>query len=58
VETLAGKMHISTLNEVTELEVTELTCSTVDVTALAKLKRQGSQGITLVSSQRTFRFDI
>jgi hypothetical protein len=40
---------IAKLNELTESWVTELTSSTVDETALALLKRQGSQGITIVS---------
>ena len=46
------------LNELTESEVTELTSTTVDETALAILKRQGSRGITIVSLQRKFRCDI
>jgi len=53
-----AKAHISKLNELTELDVTKLTSSTVDKTALAILKRQGSQGITIVSLQRKFIFDI
>ena len=55
---LLGKAHIAKLIEVTESEVTELTSSTVDETALAILKRQGSRGITIVSLQRKIRFDI
>jgi len=55
---LMAKAHIAKLNELTESEVTELTSSMVDETALAILKRQGSQGITIVSSQRKIRFDI
>jgi hypothetical protein len=39
---LLAKAPIATLNELTESEVTELTSSTVDGTALAILKRQGS----------------
>jgi len=46
---LLAKAHIAKLNELTESEVTELTSSKVDETALAILKRQGSRGITLVS---------
>jgi len=46
---LLAKAHILKLNELTESEVTELTTSTVDETALAILKRQGSRGITIVS---------
>jgi len=53
-----AKAHIAKLNELTELEVTELTCSMVDLAVLAILKRQGSRVITIVSSQRTFIFDI
>jgi len=55
---LLAKAHIAKLNEWTESEVTELTSSTVDETALAILKRQGSRGITIVSSERKIRFDI
>jgi len=55
---LLAKAHITKLNKLTESEVTELTSSTVDETALAILKRQGSRGITIVSSQRKIRFDI
>ena len=55
---LLAKAHIAKLNELTESEVTELTSMTVDETALAILKRQGSRGITIVSFQRKFRFDI
>jgi len=39
---LLAKAHIAKLNELTESEVTELTSSTVDETALAILRRQGS----------------
>jgi hypothetical protein len=46
---LLAKAQIAKLNELTESEVTELTSSTVDETALAILKRQGSQGVTIVS---------
>jgi phenylalanine-4-hydroxylase len=38
---LLAKAHIAKLNELTESEVTELTSSTVDETALAILKKQG-----------------
>jgi len=55
---LLAKAHIAKLNELTESEVIELTSSTVDETALAILKRQGSRGITIVSLQRKIRFDI
>ena len=55
---LLAKAHIAKLNELTESEVTELTTSTVDETALAILKRQGSRGITIVSLQRKTIFDI
>jgi len=46
------------LNQLTESEVTELTSLTVNDTALAILKSQGSRGITIVGSQRKFIFDI
>jgi hypothetical protein len=39
---LLATAHIAKLNELTESEVTELTSSTVNETALAVLKRQGS----------------
>jgi len=57
-EHLLAKAHIAKLNNLTETEVTELTSTTVDQTALAILKRQGSRGITIVSMQREIRFDI
>jgi uridylate kinase len=53
-----AKAHIAKLNQLTESEVTELTTSTVDETAFAILKRQGSQRITTLSSQRKIKFDI
>jgi len=55
---LLAKAHIAKLNELTESEVTQLTRSMVDETALAILKRQGSRGITIVSLQRKTIFDI
>jgi len=55
---LLAKAHIAKLNELTESEVTELTSSMVDETALAILKRQGSRRITIVSFQRKIIFDI
>jgi hypothetical protein len=55
---LLAKAHIEKLNELTESEVTELTSSTVDETALAILKRQGSRGITIVCVPRRMVFDI
>jgi len=55
---LLAKTHIAKLNELTEWEVTELTSSTVDETALAILKRQRSCGITIVSVPRKMIFDI
>jgi len=54
---LLAKAHIAKLNQLTESDVTELTRSTVNETALAILKRQGRRGITIVSSQRKFIFD-
>jgi hypothetical protein len=38
----AAKAHITKLNELTESEATDLTCSTVDETTVAILKRPGS----------------
>jgi hypothetical protein len=55
---LLAKALITKLNELTESEVTQLTCSTVDETALAILKRQGSRGITIVTSLRQIIFDM
>ena len=55
---LLAKAHIPKLDESTESEVTELTSSMVDDTALAIMKGQGSRGITIVSSQSRIIFDI
>ena len=57
-EHLLAKAHIAKLNQLTESEVTELTSSTVDETALAILKKQGSRGITIVSVPRKMILDI
>jgi len=45
-------------DKLTKSEVTESTSSMVDETSLAIVKRQGSQGITIVSPQRKIIFDI
>jgi len=55
---LCAKAHIAKLNELTESEVTELTGSMIDKPALAILKRQGSQGTTIVSSLSQIIVDI
>jgi len=55
---LLAKAHITKFNELTESEVTELTSSMVDETALAILKRQRCPGITIVSLQMKITFDI
>jgi len=55
---LLAKAHIAKLNELTESEITELTTSRVDETALAILKSQGTRGMTIVSLQSKIRFDI
>jgi len=55
---LLAKAHIAKLNELTESEVTELTSSTVDESALAILKRQESRRITIVGVPRKIIFDI
>jgi len=55
---LLAKVHIAKLNKLTKSEVTELTSSTIDETALAILERQGSRGIRIVSVQRKIRFEI
>jgi len=56
-KSLLAKVHIEKLNDLTDSEVTELTSSMVDETALAILKRQGSQAITIVSLQSQIIFD-
>jgi hypothetical protein len=55
---LLANAHIAKLNELTLSEVTELTSSTVDETALAVHKRRGSRGIPIVSSANKFKFTI
>jgi len=55
---LLANAHIAKLNELTESEVTDLTGSTVDETALAILRRQGSRGISIVSLLSQVIFDI
>jgi len=55
---LLANAYIAKLNKLTESEVTELTSLTVDETVLASLKRQGSQGITILYSQSQIIFDI
>jgi len=52
-----AKAHIAKSNYSTESEVTELTSSTVQKTALAILKRQGSRAITIERSQKKIIFD-
>jgi len=53
-----AKPQIAKSNELTGFKGTEMTTPKVDETALAILKWQGSQGITIVSFQRKFIFDI
>ena len=55
---LLANAHMTKLNELTESEVTELTSWMVNDTPLGIQERQGSWGITIVSSQRKFIFDI
>jgi hypothetical protein len=55
---LLANAHIAKLNELTELEVSELISLTVDEMALAILMRQGCRGITIVGLQRKFLFHI
>jgi len=55
---LLAEAHIAKLNELRDSAVTELTGATVDQTTLDMPKWQGSQGITIVSSQRMITFDI
>jgi hypothetical protein len=53
-----AQAHIAKLNELTESEVTKLTRSTLNGTALAILQRQGSRGITIASQQRKFIINV
>jgi len=53
-----AKAHITKWNELSESEVTELTSSMVNETALPIPKRQGCRGITLDSVQNKFIVDI
>jgi len=53
-----AKAHIAKLKEIAESEVTELTSSMVNETALAILKRQGSRGITILSLPSKIILDI
>jgi len=53
---LLAKACITMLNKLTVSEVMELTSSMVDETVLAILKRQGSRGILIISSQWKFKF--
>jgi len=55
---LLAKAHFAKLNELAESKVAELTSLTVDETASAILKRQGSHGITIVSLHRKIIFVI
>jgi len=54
---LLAKAQIPKLNELTELEVSELTSTTDDETQLAILKRQGGHGIPIVRLPKKFIFD-
>jgi hypothetical protein len=55
---LLAKAYIPKLNELTKSDITKLTSSTVDETAMDILKRQGSRGITTVHSLSQIIFDI
>jgi len=55
---LVAKVHIAMLKKLTVSELTKLTSSNVKETAFSILKRHGSRGITIVSSQRNFIFDL
>jgi hypothetical protein len=55
---LLATAHITKLDELTESEVTELTSSMVNETALGILIIQGSCRITIVRVQRQMIFDI
>jgi hypothetical protein len=47
-----SKVQIAKLNELTESEVSELICTTVDDATLVILTREGSRGIAIVSFQK------
>jgi hypothetical protein len=53
-----ANVHFAKLNELIVSEVTKVTSSTFDKTALAILMRQGSRGILIVSLQTKFKFNI
>jgi uncharacterized protein YigA (DUF484 family) len=53
-----AKAYMAKLNELTVPEITELTSSTVNESAVTILKRQGRQGILIVSSQKKIKFPI
>jgi len=55
---LLAMEHIAKLNELTVSEVSDLTCSTVDESALPILKRNRCRSIPIVSSQTKFKFNI
>jgi hypothetical protein len=55
---LPATVQIPKLNKLTMLEDTKFTSSIVHELALAMLKRQGSWGVSIVSSQQQFIFDI
>jgi len=50
--------HNAKVNELTVCVVTDLSSSTFDEPALAKLMRQGSQHIPIVFSQKKIKFTI
>jgi len=55
---LVAKVNFTKLNKLIELKVTKLTTSTVDETALAIMKGQGSRWIIRVSWRMTIIFAI
>jgi len=57
-ETLAGKSSHRNVKQKTKLDGSEWTCSMVDDISLAILKRHWDQGITILSAQEKFIFDI
>jgi hypothetical protein len=57
-EHLQAKADIAEFNESTVSEVSELTSAMVDGAALGILKRHGSRGILIISSQRKITFTI
>jgi hypothetical protein len=55
---LVGKSSLHNIKRTNRGKIDEIAWLTVDATALAILKRQGCRGITVVSGQKKFLFEI